>query len=309
MQREDLKTDDVFNRVLGKKNIAVLCLMEDKQTGTRFIIANTHIYWDPAYCDVKLVQVALLVDEIEKIAHNFAKYPPTPSPANVSGSTPNQLSAPRPRPVYTDGTNIPLIICGDFNSLPSSGVYDFLSNGTLPANHPDFMSHTYGKYTSEGLRHQLGLKSAYATPGAGELLLTTYTPSFQGVIDYVWYSTANLKVRAVLGEVDREYLGKVVGFPNAHFPSEYVVFSLMLCVYWLIGFCLQSHIYHQRVPREATERTNPLTTTSLFIGYYCIHSYIHHFSFLSLLFLSSYMHLHRVYSLPVYVLEFFHTCT
>ena len=50
--------------------------------------------------------------------------------------------------------------------------------------------------------------------------MTNYTPSFQGPIDYIWYSTANLSVNAVLGEVDKSYLEKTVGFPNAHFPSE-----------------------------------------------------------------------------------------
>jgi len=243
MQRQDFKkTDDMFNRVLGKDNIAVVCLMEDKQTKTRFIIANAHIHWDPAYRDVKLVQVALLVDEIEKIAHSFAKYPPpvppTPLPAHASATDETESSGPpagepstsasppsassRPPPTYTDGSKIPLIICGDFNSVPTSGVHEFLSTGNLPPNHPDFLSHTYGRYTAEGLRHRLGLKNSYTAPGAGELPLTNYTPSFQGVIDYVWYSGANLSLNGVLGEVDKGYLEKVVGFPNAHFPSEYV---------------------------------------------------------------------------------------
>jgi len=125
-------------------------------------------------------------------------------------------------PIYTDGTKIPLIICGDFNSGPDSGVCEILSTGSLPPDHPDFMSHMYGRYTSEGIRHRLGLKNAYAAPGAGELPLTNYTPSFRGVIDYVWYSAANVAVTSVLGEVDRGYLEKVVGFPNAHFPSDHV---------------------------------------------------------------------------------------
>ena len=242
MQRQDFKkTDDMFNRVLGKDHIAVVCLMEDKHTKTRFIIANAHVHWDPAYCDVKLVQVALLVDEIEKIANNFAKYPPPPTsqapatdeadtagtPAGESSISPTLRSVPsRPPPTYSDGSKIPLIICGDFNSIPVSGVYEFLSTGSLPANHPDFLSHTYGRYTAEGLRHRLGLKNSYSAPGAGELSLTNYTPSFQGVLDYVWYSGANLSVNGVLGEVDKGYLEKVVGFPNAHFPSEYVFSTL-----------------------------------------------------------------------------------
>ncbi|KAH9920125.1 Endonuclease/exonuclease/phosphatase [Fomitopsis serialis] len=228
MQRSDFKkTDDMFNRVLGKDHIAVVCLLENKHTGTRFIVANAHIHWDPNFRDVKLVQVALLVEELEKMASGFARYPPrlppTPSSAGGGANTPgagDHNASSRPPPVYSDGTKIPLIICGDFNSLPASGVYEFLSNGSVAHNHADFMGHTYGKYTSEGLRHRLGLKSAYAA--TGEPPMTNYTPSFQGPIDYIWYSMSNLSVNAVLGEVDNAYLEKVVGFPNAHFPSDHL---------------------------------------------------------------------------------------
>jgi len=239
MQRQDFKkTDDMFNRVLGKDHIAVICLFENIQTGTRFIIANAHIHWDPAYRDVKVVQVALLVEEVEKIANSFAKYPPPILDGSASNSdtgegsesskdgipeSPPQSQPPhllRQPPIYHDGTRIPLIICGDFNSVPNSGVYEFLSNSTLASDHSDFMSHTYGRYTSEGIRHRLSLKSAYAGLPEDEVPLTNYTPSFRGVIDYVFYSAANLAVNKVLGEVDKGYLEKVVGFPNAHFPSE-----------------------------------------------------------------------------------------
>lgn len=207
MRRADFKkTDDMFNRVLGKDHIAVVCLFEDIHTGTRYIIANAHTTWDPAFRDVKLVQVALLVDEVEQIAKDFAKYPPP---------------AGQPQR-YSDWTKIPTIVCGDYNSVPESGVYEFLRDGTLNAGHHDFMGHVYGRYTEEGLKHGLNLKSAYSSP-TGELLpMTNFTPSFQGVLDYVWYSTPTIAVTGVLGEIDREYLEKVVGFPNVHFPSEYV---------------------------------------------------------------------------------------
>ncbi|KAG6919371.1 hypothetical protein DXG01_006920 [Tephrocybe rancida] len=238
MQRPDFeKTDDMFNRVLIKDHIAVVCLMEDKQTRTRFIVANAHLEWDPLFCDVKLVQVALLLDEIDKIAANFAKYPPPPPPAaqtlgsdeaDPGGGDPDHPSSstsnppPRPAPHYTDGTKIPLIVCGDFNSTPDSGLYDFLSTGQLPASHPDFLLHKYGRYTTDGLRHRMGLKSVYAAPGAGDPPLTNFTPGFQGSLDYIWYSSANLAPNGALGGVDKGYLEKVVGFPNAHFPSDHV---------------------------------------------------------------------------------------
>jgi len=227
MQRSDFKkTDDMFNRVLGKDHIAVVCAFETKETGTRIIVANTHIHWDPQYRDVKLVQVALLVDEIEKIANSFAKYPPRPPTMSPTTSTANGPTAgennasSRPPPTYSDGSKIPLVLCGDFNSFPQSGVYEYLSTGAIASNHPDFMAHTYGKYTSDGLRHKLGLQNTYAV--AGEIPFTNFTPTFQGVIDHVWFSTANLSVRSVLGEIDKTYLEKVVGFPNAHFPSDHI---------------------------------------------------------------------------------------
>lgn len=243
MQRPDFrKTDDMFNRVYSKDHIAVVCLLEDLQTGTRFIVGNAHIHWDPAFSDVKLVQSALLVDEIEKIANNFARYPPPPPKsitAGAAGSDDADSGKPqRPPPHYSDGTKIPVVICGDFNSIPGSGVYDFMSMGHLEGNHPDFLAHTYGKFTSEGLKHRLNLKSAYATPGAGgEHHVTNFTPGFKGEIDYLWYSAGNLGVNSVLEQLDTRYLEKCVGFPNAHFPSEYVwVLSLSGCG-TLTGVC------------------------------------------------------------------------
>lgn len=258
MQRPDFKkTDDMFNRVLGKDHIAVVALLENKETGSRLIVANTHLHWDPAFRDVKLVQAALLVEEVERITHNFARYPPRLPPASASavGSpttpTPGENNASsRPPPVYTDGSKIPVIICGDFNSVPESGVYEFLSNGTVPPDHEDFMSHLYGKYTSEGIRHRLGLKSAYAS--VGELPLTNFTPGYKGHIDYIWHSAANLSVNSVLGEVDPNYLDKVVGFPNAHFPSEYVVYIYAAVSVVLMVVRGQPSVHRVRVPCPPT---------------------------------------------------------
>lgn len=208
----------MFNRVLSKDHIGVVCLMEEKVTGTRFVISNVHIHWDPAYSDVKLVQTALLIDEIEKSASRFAKYPPPPPKTATSG---DGSKNDKPPPHYSDGTKIPLIICGDFNSTPGSSVHDFIAQGHLPSNHPDFFTYKYGKLTSEGMKHRLNLKSAYAAPGMeSDEHLTNHTPSFKGEIDYVWYSSSNLAVNAVLSPVDIRYLEKCVGFPNPHFPSE-----------------------------------------------------------------------------------------
>ncbi|PWN41288.1 glucose-repressible alcohol dehydrogenase transcriptional effector [Ceraceosorus guamensis] len=211
LQRPDFKkTEDMFNRVMTKDNIATVSLLENRQSGSRLIVANAHIYWDPEFRDVKLVQTAMLMDELEKIAARFAKFPPK---LDLAEGYP-------PAPKYSDGTKIPTIVCGDFNSVPKSGVYEYLSGGAIRGDHEDFMSHIYGNYTSEGLGHKLPLKSAYAN--MGEMEFTNYTPGFEGCIDYIWYNQNALAVTGLLDGVDKGYLEKVVGFPNAHYPSDHI---------------------------------------------------------------------------------------
>ncbi|GAA5903690.1 hypothetical protein JCM5296_002120 [Sporobolomyces johnsonii] len=211
MRRPDFKkTEDMFNRVMTKDQIAVVTLLEHRASGARLIVANTHIHWDPEFRDVKLVQVAMLMDEISKIANDFARLP----------SRLNLADGYDKAPTYANGTKIPTIVCGDFNSVPDSGVYEFLSRGNIDKDHEDFMSHVYGNYTSEGLHHRLSLKSAYSH--VNELPFTNYTAGFMGTIDYVWYTTHSMGVTGLLGEVEQTYLDATVGFPNAHFPADHI---------------------------------------------------------------------------------------
>lgn len=66
----------------------------DRDRKRKFCVANTHIYWDPEFDDVKLWQTWMLLQELEK------------------------LLARR---------SLPLILCGDFNSLVESSVYELLT--------------------------------------------------------------------------------------------------------------------------------------------------------------------------------------
>jgi CCR4-NOT transcription complex subunit 6 len=70
------------------------------------------------------------------------------------------------------------------------------------------------------MSHPFSLKSSYST--IGELPFTNYTPDFKEVIDYVWFSSNSLSVAGLLGEVDTDYMKRVPGFPNYHFPSDHL---------------------------------------------------------------------------------------
>ncbi|EEB07455.2 CCR4-Not complex subunit Ccr4 [Schizosaccharomyces japonicus yFS275] len=214
LRRQDIKlTPDMYNRVMTKDNISILTMLESKDTGTKLIVANCHIHWDPQFRDVKLMQVAMLMDELAQAASDFQRSPSKLPDDHFDGST-------RKKPSYTHYSKIPVLICGDFNSVPGSGVLDFLSSGMVERKHEDFMEHDYGDYTVAGRSHTFSLKSAYSANN--DLPFTNFTPGFSGTIDYVWYTNNSLEVTGLLKGVDPDYLSTVVGFPNPHFPSDHI---------------------------------------------------------------------------------------
>jgi CCR4-NOT transcription complex subunit 6 len=228
INRPDMKGEhDVFNRVMPRDDIAVIAFLESRATGARMIVSNAHIFWNEIYVDVKVVQVAILMEQIAKLAEKYAKWPACTDKVMyrfTNGDGEDNLEEapqePAPSMEYSTGASIPLIMCGDFNSLPGSGVYELLSHGSLANSHRDLGSRKYGNFTRDGMSHPFSLKSSYSS--IGELSFTNYTPGFTGVIDYIWYSTTALQVAGLLGEVDEDYLKRVPGFPNYHFPSDHL---------------------------------------------------------------------------------------
>ncbi|KAL9637930.1 MAG: hypothetical protein Q9164_001883 [Protoblastenia rupestris] len=229
INRPDMKTEhDIFNRVMPRDHIAVVAFLENRLTGSRMMVGNAHIFWDPAFADVKLVQVAILMEQITKKAEEWSVKPPCTDKAvfrhaevdEDSENPQEDLAEPGPSLQYSNGPQIPLIICGDFNSAFGTGVYDLITKGELPGTHKDLASRGYGNFTRDGMHHPFKLKSAYNM--MGELKFTNYTPTFSGVLDYIWYSSNAMEVKGLLGDVDEQYLHRVPGFPNAHFPSDHL---------------------------------------------------------------------------------------
>lgn len=216
---------DMINRVWQRDDIGTVVLLENRVTGSRMIVANAHFYWDPAYKDVKLIQVAVLMEEISRLSEEYVKMAACTnkkmfqfSDAEEKNSEP--IPEPGPSQEYSSGSQIPLVICGDFNSGKDSAVYELLSQGHLERKHADLGDRNYGTFSENGISHPFALKSSYSS--VGELNFTNYTPGFTDVLDYIWYSSNSLRVSGLLGDVDKEYLQRVPGFPNFHFPSDHL---------------------------------------------------------------------------------------
>lgn len=242
--------DSGMNRLITKDNIAVALILQLTNAPTRksatgasvkrdrLIVVNTHIHWDPDYADVKLMQTQLLIEKLEDVL--ISQHSRMLQERGESSATGQRSNSTRGRGGYAGGNNghsgsghhaasviaamqeIPVIVTGDFNSVPGSGVYKLLSDRGVDGNHEDFLNNNYGKYSQQGLRHNVGLKSSYGEV-AGEPAFTNYTGDFVGVLDYVWYSPQTLRVERILDTVDESVvLNQNGALPNPYMCSDHL---------------------------------------------------------------------------------------
>jgi len=228
---------DMMNRVMTKDNIGLIAFFETKEEiyshtfsngvlpsdhKQMLFVCTAHIHWDPEYCDVKVVQTLMLLSEIKTTMEDA-----------IQKHRPNSN-------LPIDCASVPLVLCGDFNSLPDSGVIELMRNGKISLNHADFKDLSYESYLQKYSRvdgnstpnsdiiHHFKLQSAYETTSAPIMPYTNFTYDFKGIIDYVFYSMQLMRVLGVLGPLDPEWLqtNKIVGCPHPNVPSDH--FSLLV---------------------------------------------------------------------------------
>lgn len=231
INRPDMKNQtDCFNRIMPRDHVAVVTFYENRQTGSRVVVANAHIFWDPVFADVKLIQMALLMEQLSKLTEKYTKFAACKD-KKVYAIKDDSLDTETEEPIeqapsqeYTSQTQLPLIVCGDLNSMHDSSVYELLATGRVDPTHKDLAGHTYGNFTRDGIDHPFSLRTAYGNLDgtADEVKFTNYVPSFCGHIDHIWYSTNALENTALLGPVDEEYMKTVPGLPHFHFPSDHI---------------------------------------------------------------------------------------
>lgn len=242
-------SDSGMNRLITKDNIAVALILQwnnapSRKTASgavvkrdRLIVVNTHIHWDPDYADVKLMQTQLLVEKLEDVLisqHSRMLQDRGESPTSTnqrSGGARGRggafagasaVSNSHAASVIAAMQEIPVVVTGDFNSVPGSGVYKLLAEKGVDGNHEDFLSNSYGKYSQQGLRHSVGLKSSYAEI-SGEPSFTNYTGDFVGVLDYVWFSPQTLRVERILDTIDEAVVMNQNGaLPNPYMCSDHL---------------------------------------------------------------------------------------
>ncbi|NWW76235.1 ANGE2 protein, partial [Climacteris rufus] len=90
--------------LLDRDNVGLVLLLRPRfhcKASAAICVANTHLLYNPRRGDIKLTQLAMLLAEIASVAPQ------------------------------KDGSFCPIIICGDFNSVPGSPLYRFIKEGKL----------------------------------------------------------------------------------------------------------------------------------------------------------------------------------
>jgi len=200
----DLKDDflhknEAFDKYLKK---AIILDLMHVPSGKRITTINTHLYWDPKFVFVKYGQLVKILIDIEN------KY---------------SLLAP-------------IILCGDFNSLPDSNVIKYIYNEKpdmgitieVEAEKNKFIiQEIWDKYPNK-----FNLRSAYDSykcENENEFDyiknhpdFTNFTLEFKGNLDYIIYSKEYFKLKELLKIPTDDSIINKSTLPNKYYPSDHL---------------------------------------------------------------------------------------
>ncbi|KAJ3095043.1 Glucose-repressible alcohol dehydrogenase transcriptional effector, partial [Phlyctochytrium bullatum] len=112
-QINDDPNSDLASRLAPFPNIALVCVFQNRQARSlRVRVVNTHLHWDPAFADTKLLQAAILMEWLERTHRD-----------------------------------VPTVIAADLNSRAGEAVVDYLVRGKV-APGALFGDKDFGRFTA-----------------------------------------------------------------------------------------------------------------------------------------------------------------
>ncbi|KAM3723713.1 2',5'-phosphodiesterase [Dirofilaria immitis] len=207
---ELLKGSDELNTMFLSKPAVIQVLAVDSSNlfakeDAIVLLANTHLYFDPRFEIIKILQSLLCARWIVRIATDYANHNP--------------------------GAKLHILFAGDFNSTPDEAVYHLLSTGNISVKSEFF---AYNQHSNDGVNFaiqpsfpsfSLKLKNL-----GDETQFTNYTrhyrhngqtAGFEGCLDYIWGS-ANVKTEKVIPVPSKELAKKYVALPSKISPSDHL---------------------------------------------------------------------------------------
>jgi mRNA deadenylase 3'-5' endonuclease subunit Ccr4 len=192
-------TRALYREIREKLNMAVIVRLRELDSGKEVVVGSSHLFWDPSYPDIKLIQAYILAQEIMEFAGDSA-----------------------------------LVIGADLNSIAySSAVYELLmGSGTVDVSHSD---HPVSLRPSRANSRLSGVQ-ATAVPDlhlarpfrsamkkllGAEPAFTNYTSGFKGCLDYIMTNDGISPVWAQPLPSESE-LSVETALPNSKYPSDHL---------------------------------------------------------------------------------------
>ena len=194
---------EVYEKLTSRTTVAQILGLRCVEHSQDYIcVVNTHLYFRPNALFIRNLQTMIVLNMLKE----------------AMSSLDSQLKEEH-------GTNyrIGVVFCGDFNSLPGSGVVELLSSGILQSYHQDWnipvekpdQTATFLEVPSYS--HEFSFQNCCGFPE-----YTAYTEGFIGVIDYIFASKKYFEVDSVIPMPSKEELQLYTAIPSPVMPSDHI---------------------------------------------------------------------------------------
>ncbi|XP_066157829.1 2',5'-phosphodiesterase 12 [Euwallacea fornicatus] len=185
------KNEKLAERILARSTILQVNVVGSLEFNEVLVIANTHLYFHPDADHIRLLHGSIAIKYLEDVVRQLQE--------------------------RYEGKRVSLIFCGDFNSVPTCGIYQLYTTGSIPGNFVDYSSNPEESIENINMTHSFQLGSACGTPE-----YTNFTASFADCLDYIYYDKSSLTVSQVVPMPSKEELTQHTAIPSIVFPSDHI---------------------------------------------------------------------------------------
>ncbi|KAK9888902.1 hypothetical protein WA026_001123 [Henosepilachna vigintioctopunctata] len=182
------KNRDLKKSFMKQSTSLQVTTLKCKEVNRIMVIGNTHLYYHPSATAIRLLQAHIITSYLSDVKKRMS--------------------------CEWKNFEVDVILCGDFNSSPGGAIYNFLSEGSIPADNEFCL-----QISEEGkvnFSHELNFISACGTPK-----YTNYTDDFKSCLDYIFIQEKKIEVKQII-PLPEEELEQYIGLPNEVYPSDHV---------------------------------------------------------------------------------------
>ncbi|KAM7005466.1 2',5'-phosphodiesterase 12 [Tautogolabrus adspersus] len=174
-------------KTLQRSTTLQVSVLEDLHKERKVCVANTHLYFHPKGGNVRLVQMGVALKHLSHVIREVAP-------------------------------GAPLILCGDFNSIPNSGVFQLLSEAEVLQQHADWSS----SGPEESCRMELLSDFPPLLSACGQPAYTNYVGGFHGCLDYIFIQPDSMQVEQVIPLPSHQEVTTYEALPSVAHPSDHI---------------------------------------------------------------------------------------